>query len=143
MKRSLLAAALCAALTLTLTLLAGCGGGEAESSPTPSQPAQTESVSPDPSPSGGERTQINFAVLRGPTGVGAAKLLSDNADGLTENQYNVTIASDPATEISPNLINGTLDIAAVSTNLASTLYHRTEGGVQLLALNTLGVLYIL
>ena len=142
MKRSLLAAALCAALTLTL--LAGCsGGGEAENSPTPSQPAQTESVSPDPSPSGGERTQVNFAVLRGPTGVGAAKLLSDNADGLTENQYNVTIASDPATEISPNLINGTLDIAAVSTNLASTLYHRTEGGVQLLALNTLGVLYIL
>ena len=55
----------------------------------------------------------------------------------------VESVDNPATEISPNLINGTLDIAAVSTNLASTLYHRTEGGVQLLALNTLGVLYIL
>ena len=39
-------------------------------------------------------------------------------------------------------ISGEVDIAAVPTNLASVLYNKTEGGVKLLALNTLGVLYM-
>ena len=37
---------------------------------------------------------------------------------------------------------GTTDIAAVPANLASVLYNNTEGGVQVLAINTLGVLYL-
>ena len=43
----------------------------------------------------------------------------------------------------PRLTNGELDIAAIPTNLAATLYNRTDGGIKLLALNTLGVLHIL
>ena len=35
-----------------------------------------------------------------------------------------------------------MDIAAVPANLASVLYNKTNGGVQVLAVNTLGVLYI-
>ena len=57
--------------------------------------------------------------------------------------YNVTLASDPATEVVPRLVNGELDIAAVSTNLAASLYQKTDGGVKVIALNTLGVLYLL
>ncbi len=142
-KRSLLAVLVCAAMLFAL--LAGCSGGQEETTPNP--PAPSESVSTEPSPSESEPEEgppeVNLAVLRGPTGVGAARLLSDNDAGTTALHYNVTLASDPATEIVPKLVNGELDIAAISTNLASTLYHRTEGGVQLLALNTLGVLYIL
>ena len=39
-------------------------------------------------------------------------------------------------------MQGELDIAAVPANLASVLYNNTEGQVQVLAINTLGVLYI-
>lgn len=42
----------------------------------------------------------------------------------------------------PKLNNGELDIAAVPTNLAATLYNKA-GSIRLLALNTLGVLHIL
>ena len=41
------------------------------------------------------------------------------------------------------LISGSADIAAVATNLAATLANKTGGGLQVLAVNTLGVLYIL
>jgi len=89
-----------------------------------------------------EKQEINAAVLAGPTGMGAAKLMSDNASGKTENKYNFTVASSPD-ELTGAIINGTVDIAAVPTNLASILYNKTEGGVKVIAVNTLGVLYML
>ena len=39
-------------------------------------------------------------------------------------------------------MQGELDIACVPANLASVLYNRTDGGIVTLAVNTLGVLYI-
>ena len=42
----------------------------------------------------------------------------------------------------PLLIKGELDMACVPANLAAVLYNKTEGAVQVLAVNTLGVLYI-
>ena len=44
--------------------------------------------------------------------------------------------------MTPKLVQGELDIAAVPANLASVLYNNTKGQVQVLAVNTLGVLYI-
>ena len=132
----MLAAALCAGL------LAGCGTQKQEetapetTAPVETTPAPTETTST-------ERETVNLAMLSGPTGVGAAKLLHDNAAGETALDYNVTIASDPANEVVPKLNSGELDIAALSTNLAATLYQKTDGGIKLIALNTLGVLYIL
>ena len=47
-----------------------------------------------------------------------------------------------ATLVAPLVIGGSVDIAAVPTNLAATLYNKTEGGIEVLAVNTLGVLYL-
>src|SRR5699024_1916816 len=58
----------------------------------------------------------------------------------TEN-YEFSIAAS-ADEVTPKLIQGEADIAAVPANLASVLYQKTEGEVEVLAVNTLGVLYI-
>jgi NitT/TauT family transport system substrate-binding protein len=127
---------------MMLSVLAGCGNGtqtpSAEPSVTPSG-VPAESVSPT---SGQEKTKINLALLSGPTGVGAAKLLSDNEAGTTKNQYDVTIATAPD-ELTGKIVSGEIDIAALSTNLAAALYQKTNGKVQLAAINTLGVLYIL
>lgn len=89
-----------------------------------------------------ERTLVKIATLKGPTGMGMVKLMSDNEEKLTANRYDFTIVGAPD-EIVGKITTGEIDIAAVPTNLAATLYNRTEKNIQLLAINTLGVLYIL
>ena len=79
---------------------------------------------------------INVYALKGPTGIGLVKVMNDN-DGT----YNFTLAGAPD-EVVAAVASGNADIAAVPTNLASTLNKKTEGKVQLVALNTLGVLHI-
>ena len=42
----------------------------------------------------------------------------------------------------PKMLQGELDILAVPVNLGSVLYNNSDGAVQLLAVNTLGVIYL-
>ncbi len=89
---------------------------------------------------------FRIAGMKGPTTMGMTKLMKDaqtnNADeAYTGNTYNVTMYGT-AQEINPLLIQGELDVAAVPANVAATLYNKTEGEVQVVAVNTLGVLYM-
>lgn len=86
-------------------------------------------------------TVIRVGGLKGPTSMGMVKLMEDNANGTALNNYEFTIEA-AADSLSPLILQGKLDIAAVPTNLASVLYNKTEGKIKLLAVNTLGVLYI-
>lgn len=128
------------ALTLGLTLLCSCTPKTPEPTPTPT-PAPTAEPTPTPAP---EPVEVDVAMLKGPTGLGAAKLMED--DGMNrlsgKNQYGFLPCADP-TEAAALLTKGEADIAALPTNMASVLYHKTDGDIQLLALNTYGVLYIL
>ena len=85
--------------------------------------------------------EINIGCMKGPTAIGMIKLLSDSDNGTTQNTYHYTIAGT-ADELSAALIQGNMDIAAVPCNLASVLYNKTEGEIVTVAINTLGVLYI-
>lgn len=85
---------------------------------------------------------VNIAVLKGPTGMGAAYLMEQNANGACANEYEFTVAGSPD-EITGRLISGELDIAALPANAVSLLYNKTEGGIKVLGVNALGVLYIL
>ena len=69
------------------------------------------------------------------------KLMQDSEDGITANTYNVTIASSPDAAVSM-ISSGEADVAALPTNTSAILYNKTSGNVQLAALNTLGVLYV-
>lgn len=84
---------------------------------------------------------VRVGGLTGPTSIGMAKLMADNEAGTTQNTYDFTVAGS-ADVLTPMLIKGELDIAAVPANLAAVLYQRTNGAVQILAINTLGVQYI-
>ena len=86
--------------------------------------------------------EVRFGVLKGPTGIGASYLLSENKEGKTINKYTETILAE-ATDMIGQLAAGQLDIAAIPTNAAVSLYNKTNGGVRIIALNTAGVLYIL
>ena len=125
--------ALCLALAMCLSL-AACGGTEEETTDeTPAEETPAE-----------ESVNVRVAALKGPTAMGMVKLMSDSGSAEADtagNTYEFTLAAS-ADEVSPKLMQGELDIACVPANLASVLYNRTEGGIVTLAVNTLGVLYI-
>lgn len=84
---------------------------------------------------------VNVMVLNGTTGFGMAKLMGDSDAGQAALNYSFSVETD-ASSVTAALISGTCDIAALPTNAAAAMYNKTEGGVRLLALNTLGVLYL-
>lgn len=85
---------------------------------------------------------INVSVLSGTTGFGAAQMMQATANG--ESALNCQFAVEAAADkITGGLVKGTVDIAALPTNAAATLYNKTQGQVLLLAINTRGVLYLL
>ncbi len=120
------------ALVLALVMifaLAACGQKQ-ESEPTPT-----------PAPEADASLPINVMVLNGTTGFGMAGLISDSEAGNAALNYTFSVETD-ASNITAALVNGTADIGALPTNAAATLYNKTGGKVQVLALNTLGVLYL-
>lgn len=88
-----------------------------------------------------EAVDIRIGGLKGPTSMGMVRLMELAEAGEVANNYTFTI-SGSADEVTPKLIKGELDMAAVPANLASVLYNNTNGEVKLLAINTLGVNYI-
>lgn len=87
-------------------------------------------------------TSVKVTTLNGTTGYGMAKLMDDSSNNSTLNNYTFNVVSDP-TLIIAGLANGSIDIGALPTNAASNVYNKTNGKVQALAINTLGVLYVL
>ena len=84
---------------------------------------------------------LRIAGLKGPTTMGLVHLLSMEKNGTAAMDYDLQLYG-AADEIVPKLIKGNLDMAAIPANLAATLYQKTNGGIQVLAVNTLGVLYV-
>lgn len=82
-------------------------------------------------------TEIRIAALKGPTGMGMVKL----ADKQNYPNYTVSIEASPDA-LNPRIISGEVDVAAVPVNLASLLYNKLDGDISVLAVSTLGVLYV-
>ena len=134
------------ALTMALSL-AACGG--AASGSTASSAASSEAVSGAASEAASSEEAkelsttdaLRIAGLKGPTTMGLVNLLSMEEDGTAAMDYDLQLYG-AADEIVPLLMKGELDMAAIPANLAATLYQKTNGGIQAVAVNTLGVLYV-
>lgn len=85
--------------------------------------------------------QINVSVLSGTTGYGMVKLMHDSDEKTTELNYNITVETQ-VTNVQSALINGSVDIAALPTNKAAMIANQTNGKIQVAAVNTLGVMYL-
>ncbi|MDE6673369.1 MAG: ABC transporter substrate-binding protein [Acetatifactor sp.] len=107
---------LAATAALTLGLLTGCGQQE-------------------------EPTTVRIGGLKGPTSMGLVFLQEQAENGQAKQAYEFTMAA-AADELLPLMIKGELDIALIPANVASVLYGKTEGGISVLNINTLGVLYM-
>lgn len=85
---------------------------------------------------------VKVYTLNGTTGFGMAKLMNDAAAGNASLNYEFTVKSDAA-DVLAAIINGDADIAALPTNAAANVYNKTGGKVAILAINTLGCLYLM
>lgn len=85
-------------------------------------------------------TEIRVGSLNGPTTMGIVNLMDASDKGESTGNYTFTIGSE-ASEVGALITTGDLDIAMIPANLAANLYNKTEGGVTVIDINTLGVLY--
>lgn len=86
---------------------------------------------------------VRVLAMKGPTAMGMVRLMEDAKNGAVHgNAYSFEVIASPS-EAAPKIVKGEVDIAALPANLASVLYNNTKGGISVVAINTLGVLYIL
>ena len=132
------------AFSLALSL-AACGGSasSAASSAAVSEVASSAAASEEEEAAAplSVTEPLRIAGLKGPTTMGLVNLLSMEQAGTAAMDYDLQLYG-AADEIVPLLIKGELDMAAIPANLAATLYQKTNGGIQAVAVNTLGVLYV-
>ena len=115
--------------------LAGCGGGAAGAG------SAAGSAATDGAGAAAEPVEVHVASLKGPTSIGLVQFMDRAADGETDNEFDFAM-NTAADEIVPKVIQGDIDIALVPANVASVLYNKTEGAVQVIDINTLGVLNV-
>jgi NitT/TauT family transport system substrate-binding protein len=137
------AGSLLPAVAVSLALIVGlaaCAGAPQGSGAAVSSGAEDAKGADAPAPS---PVTVRVASLKGPTSIGLVSFMEQakqNGSGLV-NSYDFTVAGT-ADAIVPDIVRGETDIALVPANIASVLYARTGGGVQVLGVNTLGVLYV-
>lgn len=120
-------------LGMMAAIFTGCSSNDQQGGTSSTPVSQTQTTTP---------VDMNVLALKGPTAMGLVKFMNDYEEkNITDNNYNFSIAAS-IDEVTPKIVKGEVDIAAVPANVASVLYNNTDGGVQVLAVNTLGVLYI-
>ena len=144
------------ALTMSCFMMIGCGakvstneGGTEASNTEVTSTETTEAESEEteateievPDEVTVEGVDMNIVALKGPTAMGMVQLMDESENGETVNNYTFEIVA-AIDEVTPKIVQGEVDIAAVPANVASVLYNNTDGEVEVLAINTLGVLYI-
>ena len=85
-------------------------------------------------------TVVRVGSLKGPTTIGIVNLMDKASKGQSQGKYEFMMSAAPD-EITAKVVSGDLDIALIPANMASIVYNKTEGGITVIDINTLGVLY--
>lgn len=139
-------AAMMVGIILSLVMLAGCATGvQDDSAPAVNteavQEADTGEAAEDMQEADTGATTVRIGSLKGPTSMGLVSLIDKAEKGEAAQQYEFTMTA-AADELLPAMLSGDLDIILVPANVASVLYNKSEGGVSVIDINTLGVLYM-
>ncbi len=95
--------------------------------------AEAEAAEAERAAAEAEADALRIGSMKGPTSVGLAHMMQ-----LEQGEFTVVAAADELTGL---LLQDELDIALVPANVAALLYQRTDGQIQVIDVNTLGVLY--
>lgn len=82
--------------------------------------------------------QVRVGSLKGPTSMGLMHFMEEKEES-GEYTFEMVTAAD---ELTAKFTSDGLDIMLVPANIASVLYNKTKGNIQVLDINTLGVLYM-
>ncbi len=131
---------------------AACGAASSSQSTSQSDSSQPESSQPESSSAvqssstrqDDERQKLTFRIagMKGPTTMGMVQLMNESELGRSYDSYQTKVYAT-AQEILPLLLQGEVDVALLPANVASSVYNQTQGKIQVAAINTLGVLYVL
>ncbi len=127
------------ALSLVIVPLVSCNNTDDEGADSTTTAATTEATTeakPD------SELEMKIYLLNGTTALGASKLIVDAKNNKDDMNYKIETFAQ-ADAITGAITSGECAIAALPTNAAANLYKKSGGKVQLLAVNTLGVLYLL
>lgn len=120
-------------LIIVLSLFAGCSQ-TGDKSVKETKPIETEKPK--------EPVNVTIAGLKGPTSMGMVKMIDEKA--LNSDAYKVQYVQESAPDaLTGKIISGDIQISSVPINLAPVLYNKTKGAVQMMAVNTIGNLYII
>lgn len=89
----------------------------------------------------GEKVTLRVGSMKGPTTMGLVSLMDKSSKEEAEGSYEFTMVT-AADELVGQIVSGNLDIALVPANMASILYKKTNKGIAVINVNTLGVLYV-
>lgn len=142
------------ALAMTAAALTGCakdaGETAAETTTAAAAEASTETSAeetaeaPETESTGTSAAAgytIRIGSLKGPTSMGLVELMDQAAKGEAKGSYEFTMVT-AADELLGKIVSGDLDVALVPSNMASIIFNKTNHGVNVLNINTLGVLYV-
>lgn len=147
MKKRVLAL-ICSGVVMA-SAITGCSSSETatqEDNQSTSQESAEETVeeaaeaAEDTAESDASYEVVRVGSLKGPTTMGLVNLMQDSENGEAIGTYEFTMSTQPD-EIMASFVSGDIDIALVPANVAAVMYNKTEGGVRLVDINTLGVLY--
>lgn len=137
-------------LSLTLAILflfafAACSkpGSDGENTTPQATDGDQKNGADESSPAAPDSSlEMKIYALNGTTALGMAQMMDSVSKGTASMNYNISLHTS-ADSITGSIIQGECAIAALPTNVAVKLYHRSTGKLKLLAVNTLGVLYLL
>lgn len=154
------------ALALTAAALAGCAktGGQgvadartaapettASDTASPGTKEKTESTgeaekaaseeSEKKNPDTDNNGPLRIGSLKGPTSMGLVHLMEQAEKGEAQGAYDFQMVT-AADELLGSILSGELDIALLPANMSSILFNKTDHNINVLNINTLGVLYV-
>ena len=135
MKKTL---AMLMACAMTAASLAGCSTANTTQTTAAPETTAAETTAEETS---ADEAALHIGSLKGPTTMGLVSLMDKASKGESEGSYDFTMVTD-ASELAAQMVSGDLDIALVPANLAGILYQKTKQGIEVIDINTLGVLYV-
>ncbi|MFT4006990.1 MAG: ABC transporter substrate-binding protein [Lacrimispora sp.] len=143
------------AFAMSAAVLTGCAKGNGETAAQTESAAQATEASSGTKETAGEKTDettaeetnadsytLRVGSLKGPTSMGLMELMDKTTKGGAKGSYEFTMVT-AADELLGKIVSGDLDVALVPANMASIIYNKTNHGISILDINTLGVLYAL
>lgn len=136
------ATCLMASVILVGMTMVSCGTGPSNNNGTDESLQATQEKTSREVVTQAEKQDVKIAAMKGPTAIGMVQIMKNAKEGKASNNYEFKIAG-AADEFTADLLKGDIQIAALPCNVASTLYNKSNGKIQVAGINTLGVLYIL